>query len=263
MKKYLKISLLLFVIVLLLPSFAHASNIFEAIEVEDLDLSEMSFDKIDILRDKLKEISTKVSDSSIDENALQNGETASISISSVLTFYEEISEVLTNKELAEFIDKNEDILVSAGINRNLLRISSKLFKSFDSKTIIDIAKNNIDTNKILEDMGKSTGSLDLIKATINNTTTSDKISIIFKLLFSNNFFKLLFALIIVSSVYSVFITSYIFKKANVPGFVTLIPIYRDLIHLKMCNFSPWVILLILVPIIGWLALMAIAVIRKI
>ena len=72
---------------------------------------------------------------------------------------------------------------------------------------------------------------------------------------------MLFALILIS-IYSIFITGLIFKKANKSSFITLIPIYRDIVHLKICNLSPWLLLLLFIPFIGWLMLVAVAIIAR-
>ena len=101
-----------------------------------------------------------------------------------------------------------------------------------------------------------------MKSIINNTSTADKIKIVSKLVFSNKYVRTCFTVFIILAIYSVFVTGFIFRKASKPSFATCIPLYRDIIHLKICNFSPWVLLLLFVPVVGWLALLAIAIISK-
>ncbi len=268
MKKHYFLALILyivvcFIILLLLPSKVLATSIFQKIDVEDLDLSNVEQSKREELRETLKHIRDSVSSSSTDQETISNEDKLSINTNIVLDFYSEISDVLSNEEMAEFINDNKEVLINAGISKSFLQTSSKLLKNFEADTVIDIAKNDLELDKILEENGNDASTTSLLKSAIKSTSTFTKISIVCKLLFSNGHFRMFFALIVAVAIYSIFITSYIFNKAGKPAFITVIPIYRDIVHLKLCNFSPWVLLLIFVPFIGWLALAAIAVVRKI
>lgn len=175
------------------------------------------------------------------------------------------------------------VLDSIDINNIDKNLINELLNSIDEKTINDfkssIDMNSIDTNSIdinsinenniAEVYGKLSEALSdeqiekLLLSSLSNTSTYDKINLLSKFLFSNNYFRIALFFLIMIAIYSIFITSIIFKKASKPSFGTLIPLYRDILHLQICNFSPWVLLLLLIPFIGWLALMAIAVLRKI
>ena len=185
--------------------------------------------------------------------------TEKTSIDSIINAYNELSDVISNEEIASFIDDNKEELSKSGINKNTLSVMSTVLKTFDAETVIDIIQNDINLDEAAEN---SNNTEDIFNTVIENTTFFEKIQISLKLLFSNGYIRLLLLLSIVLFIYSLIITGIIFKKAGIPSFVTLIPIYRYAIYLKLYNFSPWLILLIFVPIIGWLALASISIIGR-
>ena len=54
----------------------------------------------------------------------------------------------------------------------------------------------------------------------------------------------------------------IYKKAHKKAWAPFIPIYRNIVMLKICGMSPWWLLLLFVPIIGWLLLFVVNVASK-
>ena len=54
----------------------------------------------------------------------------------------------------------------------------------------------------------------------------------------------------------------IYKKAGKHGWAAIIPIYKDVVWLKIAGISPWVLLLVLIPILGWIALAIIFLVAK-
>jgi hypothetical protein len=180
----------------------------------------------------------------------------------LLDFYEELSKVISNEEIVTFIDNNKTVLSEAGLSKSLLTTTSSLLKNFDANTVIDVVKSDLNLEEAIKNSKEDASADSILKLAIKNTSTPDKIRIMLKLLFSNGYIRLLTSFAIVISIYSIFITSYIFKKADKSPYGTLIPIYRDIIHLKMCNFSPWFLILIFIPLIGWLALTSIYIVGK-
>ncbi len=249
MKKYLKIIVLLTlsIFILISPTCTFASSVLESIDVNNLDLTGIEASKLSDVENKMEELTKATATSNID---------------AMLKIYEELSKIISNKELATFIDNNKSVLSNAGLSKNLLSTSSSLLKNFDTETILDIVRNDLDIESVIANSKEGLSSNDIVKKALKNTTTSEKIKIVFKLVFSNGYFRLLFALFIVLAIYSVIITSFIFKKAKKQPWATYIPIYRDIIHLKLCNFSPFVLILLFIPIVGWFALLAIGVVGK-
>jgi len=245
LKKYLKTIVFFIAILMFLLPIPVSSAAFANIDINKLNLSGIDTSKLSDL-----------------ENTIEHMPKGETSIDSVLIFYQEISNVISNEEIVTFIENNKEVLSNAGLSKSLLNTSSSLFKNFDAETVIDVVKNNLMLQDAIAASEEGASADAILKSAIKKTPTLDKIKIIFKLLFSNGFIRLLTAFIIVISIYSIFITSYIFKKAGKPAYATAIPVYRDIIHLKLCNFSPWLLLLVFIPLIGWLALAAIAVVGR-
>lgn len=272
MKKYFKIFILLITLLFIFPSISSASSVFSSINVNELNLNSISKGKVDELKDTIENLSKKDLNSSeilntIDKNAIANGNINSVDVNSidmneVIDVYDELSKVISNDDIANLIDDNKEVLADAGADKTLLSTSSTLLRTFDADAVIDIVQNDLDINEILESYKNGSSLEDILMSVMQNTSTSTKLKILSKLIFSNGHLRLIFALLIVVIIYSVFITYLIFKKAGKHGFATFIPIYRDAVHLKICNFSPWLLILLFIPVFGWLALMAIAIIGR-
>ena len=87
-----------------------------------------------------------------------------------------------------------------------------------------------------------------------------------KFLLTNKIFK---SALIKSAITSLLITVYmivvrwiIYKKAGKHGWAAIIPIYKDVVWLKIAGLSPWLLLLFLIPIFGWIALAIIFIVAK-
>lgn len=246
MKKYLKtIIFLIIILIFLFPSCTFAESTFGNIDINNLNLSGIDTSKLTDLK-----------------NTIENMRKGETNLDTLLNLYEDISNVLSNEEMVMFINNNKTALANAGISKSLLNTTASLLRNFEPRTIIDIVRNDLNLEEAISASAEGASADSILKSAFKKTSTFDKIIIFFKLLFSNGFIRLLTAFIIVISIYSVFITSYIFKKAGKPAYCTVIPVYRDIIHLKLCNFSPWLLLLAFIPFIGWLALAAISVVGK-
>lgn len=46
----------------------------------------------------------------------------------------------------------------------------------------------------------------------------------------------------------------IYKKANKPGWASIVPIYNAVVLFQIVGLSPWLLLLGLIPVVGWIAL---------
>lgn len=250
MKKHLFIFTLLLIV--FTSSCTLASSVLGSINIEDLDFSSIDKNKIDELKSTINNLNLNISNSTEPAEEKNN-----VNLNQVIEAYDELSKIISNEEIAEFIDDNKQTLAENGVNESILDASTTVLKTSSADTIIDVMKNDLN----IEEVQTADTPRAIIESVMENTTSTTRLEIILKLLFSNIYVRIGFLLLLVYIAYSLFITSYIFKKAGKPRFATIIPIYRDVIHLKLCNFSPWVLLLIFIPIIGWLALMAIAVIR--
>ncbi len=274
MKKYFIVTSFMIIVFILLSTVSTfaMSSILNNINLNNLDLNSIDESKIDDLKDVLENIDTNSLDSSSIINDIDKSEIASgnlnsidvndISINEVISLYNQVSDVISNEELANLIKDNSELLTDAGISSEALSASETLLRTFDADAVIDIIQNDLDLDELLT-MYKNGASLtDILTSVINETSLQTKINIVYKLLFSNFYVRLAFVVLIFVAIYSIFITSIIFNKAGKPKFATIIPIYRDVLHLKICGLSPWLLLLVFIPILGWLMLAAVAIIGR-
>lgn len=276
MKKYVRFIVFSFVVLLLVSctvSFAAPSpEKIKNISVNDINLKSIDKNKVDDLKKVLDNIDIKSLDTSaivddINKSEVANGNlnsinTDAINMKEVIGIYDELSSVISNEEIADLIKDNKKVLTEAGVSKDALNVSEKMLRTFDSKAVIDIVQNDLDIDKLMEMYKKGASLEEILTTLLTETSLKTKLSIASKLLFSNRYVKTFMVILVIIAIYSIFITSFIFRKAGKQGFATLIPIYRDIVHLKICGLSPWLLLLVFIPIIGWLALMAVAIIGR-
>ncbi len=263
MKKYIKyiinVAFILFTILFILHTPSYADSIFSSININNLDMNSINVNNVDDFKNAIQNIKEN-------EELANKVSSGNADLSDIIDAYKELSTVVSNKELANFIEDNKNEIAKQGISKSALSTASTLLKTFDSNAVIDVLENDLNVDETIKSTdanGEAISTSEIVEQVLDNTSSADKIKIALKLLFSNENFRLLIIAGIVILAYSVYITGLIFKKADKPSFATVIPIYRDIIHLKICNFSPWVLILVFIPVIGWLALLAIAIIRKI
>ena len=68
--------------------------------------------------------------------------------------------------------------------------------------------------------------------------------------------------LIVLAIYRTLLRCVIYKKAHKKAWAPFIPVYRNVVMLKICNMSPWWLLLLLVPVVGWIILWIVSVASK-
>lgn len=278
LKKYLKITLLLTVFLIFIysiSSFAVSSKVSSKLkdfDVNDINLNSVDKSKIDDLKEVLEDIDINSLNSTAIVNNIDKSEIASgnfnsintdeIDIDEVIDIYDKLSEVISNEEIADLIKDNSKLLTEAGISKEALSASETVLRTFDSDAVIDIVQNDLDLDKII-DMYKNGASLsEIISSVLSETSLETKLSIVSKLLFSNLYIRIAIVILIFVAIYSIFITSILFIKAGMSRFGAIIPIYRDVLHLKLCGLSPWLLLLIFIPVLGWLMLIAVAIIGR-
>lgn len=160
MRKCLRFAIFLALLLVLLPSFVSASSIFGSIDVNKLDFNSISENKIDELKSTIESLNSDAFSSSaalnnIDKNAIANGDVNSIDvnkidINEVAEVYQELSKVISNDDIADFIDDNKEALANSGVDQGLLSTSSTMLRVFDANAVIDVMKNDLDLEEILK-----------------------------------------------------------------------------------------------------------------
>lgn len=276
MKKYVRFIILAIVILLLVACTsslaAPSPEKIKSLNVNDINLKSIDKHKANDLKKVLNTIDIESLDSAaivdnIDKSEVANGNlnsinTDAINMKEIIGIYDKLSDVISNEEIADLIKDNKKVLTEAGVSNDALNVSEKMLRTFDSKAVIDIVQNDLDLDKLMEMYKKGASLEEILTSLLMETSLQTKLSIVGKLLFSNRYVKIAMVILFILAIYSIFITSFIFRKAGKHSFATVIPIYRDIVHLQVCGLSPWLLLLVFIPIIGWLALMAVAIIGR-
>lgn len=217
MKKYRKI-LVFIIIILFIFLFSQinlkASNL-NSIDVNQLDLNRIHPDKVQDLKKTIQNLTTS-------QNTIHTNELDQNTTQAIIETYQDLSSVISNEEMADLIEDNQEILSRTGVSKGILSSTSAMLKTFDPDTVIDIMENDVDIDEIIE-KSESSSTQDIVVSAMQNTSTLTKVKVLFKLLLSNDYFKLVFAFLVVLMIYSVLITGILFKKASKPSFRNLSP----------------------------------------
>lgn len=185
-----------------------------------------------------------------------------IDITKVITEYEKLTKDYTNDEIADMIEKNKDKLEEKGISSDVVSAGTQVLRTMDEESVTKILKEDIKIDEVKEKLEDGYTPNEVINYVTKNFTTKEKVNIALKLLFANKYFKIAVIIISILMIYSIILRWIIFSKAGKHGFAAIIPIYRDVVYFKICSISPWVILFILLPIIGWLILAVLKIVSK-
>lgn len=174
----------------------------------------------------------------------------------IITLYQEISEKYTNNELADLIEDYSAELQKEGIDKQTIDAGVTLLRTTDAEELKAILEQ-LDIDEIEERLSKGE-SLDQVIADMD----INPISIIAKLLLANTIFKAILIVALIIGIYSIIIRWRIYSKAGKHGWAAIIPIYRDVVWYKVAGITPWVLLLLLIPLLGWISLALIIIVSK-
>lgn len=198
------------------------------------------------------ELQNKVNTNAINTN---NFTTEDIS-----ALYDEYSSQYSNEEIAQMIEQNKDeIEKKTGLKSEVISAGAEVLKSSNPEQIKDILNNDIDLNSVKEDLDSGNNVQEAIN---NNISTIDAIKIAVKLLYANTMFQTYLMALFILAFYRIIIRWAIYNKAGKHGWATIIPIYRDVVYYQICGISPWVILLYLLPVIGWAILLILNIVSR-
>lgn len=69
-------------------------------------------------------------------------------------------------------------------------------------------------------------------------------------------------ILIILWIYGTILRWRIYTKAGKQGWAAIVPVYRQIVMYQVCGLSPWLMLLWFVPILGWLAMFVIAIMKR-
>lgn len=240
MKRKICISLIIISVIVFITSFVNATGI-EAISAY---AREMNFESIDQAEQYIKE--------NIDN----------IDITDAIKMYQDLSKNYSNDQIADAIEDNKQILEEKGIDESLIDSGTTFLRAVDGEKLNEILTENIDVNDIEEQIQEGSTPAEIIDNVQQKMSVNDKISLGVDLFFAFWIVKVAIVVFIILAIYNIIIRWRIFSKARKHAWASLIPIYRDVVMYKVCGITPWVLLLLLVPVIGWFILAIINIYSK-
>lgn len=198
----------------------------------------------------------------IKENA-KNIDVNNISEEDILKIYDDLSENYTAEDIAEIVEQNRDEIEKQGVSSEIIDAGTEILKTTDTETIREIIKNDIDISDIQEKIEKGYSADEILQSVIEEIPTAQKVNIVTKLVFANTIIQTILVVIVILIIYNTILRAIIYKKAGKHFWAAFIPIYRDIVMYKICDISPWIMILWFIPVIGWIILFGASIVRKI
>lgn len=188
---------------------------------------------------KIKEVFTKYKN--VDINSVSNEEIEKV--------YNEVLESYTAEELSNLVKENKNKLERQGISGETIDKGAEFLKTTDDEAIKEMLKDT-DVKQVITRVqnGESIERAILKSQKDLNKTVASGV----KVVLSSYIVKTIFITIGIYILYKIIIRGIIYQKAGKHFISTFIPIYRDAVLFKICGYSPWIVLFLLLPVIGWI-----------
>ena len=182
-------------------------------------------------------------------------------LSDVIELYTNLTESYSNEQIADMIDDCKGNLSEYGVpEENLDSITTVLrnLNTTQTKEVLD----KININEISQKLSNGESIQTIINDIMQSMTATEKVDLVVSILLSANIIRTVLIVLLVIFVYRTLLRCVIYKKAEKHAWAPFIPIYRNVVMLKVCGMSPWWLLLLLVPIVGWIGLWLVSVASK-
>ena len=212
------------------------------------------FASIEVNAETIKEISEEQAQGLINSlvQTMQEEGVTKTNISKVIDLYRNISKDYTNKEICNMLEKTKIEINDENINEHIDTVE-KVLNTVDEKTLNTVL-NKLNIDDAINELEEGATVLELIEKTANNMSTADKADLLLSIIGTANIIKKIGIALLVLFIYNILITCVIYKKAHKRAWAVFIPIYKDVVMLKICGMKLWWLLLLLIPVIGWLIL---------
>lgn len=176
-----------------------------------------------------------------------------IEASEIIEMYDELTKQYSNKDIANMVQENKkEIISKTGIDEETLNKGTSVLSTLDTEETKRILKEDLDIDEIKQKLNEGYTVSQIVNDIQEQMTTAKKVSIATKLLLASSIVKTVLVVFVVLILYKILIRWIIFRKADEHGWASIIPIYNEITYLNVCGISPWWILILLIPIIGWL-----------
>lgn len=196
------------------------------------------------------------------ENYTQNIDINNITKEDILKVYDEVSEQYSPENIADMIEENAKEIEEQGISKEIIEAGADFIRQTDTKSIRNIIENEIDIDDIKEKIEKGYTPEQILTSMVEETSNAKKVELATKILLSNKIIKIAILVVSILWIYGTILRWIIYTKAGKHGFAAIIPFYRQIVMYQVCGLSPWLMLLWFVPIIGWIAMLVIAIMKR-
>ena len=177
--------------------------------------------------------------------------------------YEQLTQNYSKDELLKMLEDNEENLKSKGISDELIEAGKGILKTTDEEEIKRIIEENVSLEDIKEKVNKGYTVEEIVNGVIEEIPTTQKIEVIVDLFFANTITRVIIALIIILFMYRTILRAIIYHKAHKNPIAAFIPFYRQFVMYDICGLSFGYMILWLIPVVGWLCLCFIAIMKRI
>ncbi len=186
----------------------------------------------------------------------------SITKEEVLKVYDAISEEYSPEDIADILEENAKEIQAQGVDQELIKAGTNFIRTTDEKEIRKIIENDIDFEEIQEKIEKGYNAEEILSSVVQEMPNEKKVEIATKVVLSNKIIKTIVIVLVVLFIYGTLLRWRIYTKAGKPGWAAIIPVYRQVVMYQVCGLSPWLMLLWLVPILGWLGIAIVAIMKR-
>ena len=200
------------------------------------------------------------------EEYAQNIDLNNIKKEDVLKAYDEITKNYDNEEISNLLEEHKSELKDQGVSEEIINYGKELLETTDKENIREIIDENIDFETLNKKLEQGYEAKEAVTQAIEETSLKDKMILAIKLIWSNTIIRTIIIIvsiiICVLFVYGTILRWIIYIKASKHGWAAIIPLYRQIVMYKICNLSPFLMLIWLIPVLGWLVMIAIAIMKR-
>lgn len=194
---------------------------------------------------------------------LQGKDIDSITKNDILEIYDDVTSKYSNEEIADIISENkEEIASQGGISESIINTGAEFIRNTDEKEIRNIIEEDLDVEDIKQRIKNGETADQIVGSMVKESSTQDKISLAIKILLANVYIKMFMWITLVLFAYCTILRAIIYKKADKNPLAAFIPFYRQFTMYRVCNLTPWLMILWFVPVFGWIAMFVVAIVKR-
>ena len=205
-----------------------------------------------------EEVSTTIKDLILTINS--EGMSKSL-LAETINLYSQLTKTYTNNEIASMIEENKKYLEQENVAMDNVNTVVTFLKSVDSNQLNKVLQQ-VDVDKIANKISNGASIQSILKDITGSMSAVEKVNFVVDILLSAYVVKTALTVLVALFIYRTLLRCVIYKKAHKKAWAPFIPIYRNVVMLKICGMSPWWLLLLLVPVLGWIILFVISVASK-